>query len=118
MITRKLIDVEKLKNAFSEEKNMKIIGGSTYTLLQLFDLFDDQEIVEERRNGEWREQDRYGISIKGYMVCSECNVMIPDLSNNRWLLPQIAYCPWCGAEMKEFPQIRGKEKTKRRLWPF
>lgn len=128
MTTRKLIDVEKLKSAFWEEKNIKIIGGSTYTLLQLFELFDDQEIVEERRSGEWRVQDRYGISAKGYMACSECNVMLPDLSNNRWPLPQVAYCPWCGSKMSETPQIRGEaerickeEKTtkrKRRLWPF
>ena len=55
--------------------------------------------VVEVRHGEWRNRDLAGISIRGYMVCSCCNVMIPTCDDFRYCLPRLYFCPKCGAKM-------------------
>jgi hypothetical protein len=53
----------------------------------------------EVKHGRWEKQDWKGVSIKGFMVCSNCNVMIPAADNNRYCLLKLNYCPNCGAKM-------------------
>lgn len=55
----------------------------------------------EVKHGQWEEHDRSGINIKGFMVCSVCNVMIPTADNDYYCLPRLNYCPNCGADMRE-----------------
>lgn len=51
--------------------------------------------------GEWKCADRKGISLRGYMVCSVCDVMIPTCDDGtRYCLDRLRYCPECGAKMK------------------
>ena len=51
--------------------------------------------------GKWQKADHKGVSIKGYMVCSVCNVMIPNCDDKtRYCLPRLDYCPRCGSKMK------------------
>ena len=54
----------------------------------------------KQSEGEWVDNDRNGVHINGYMVCSVCDVMIPTCDNNRYCLPRLDYCPRCGAKMK------------------
>ena len=50
-------------------------------------------------HGRWEKHDRSGLRINGFMVCSACNVMIPSAENNYYCLPELNYCPNCGAKM-------------------
>lgn len=50
--------------------------------------------------GEWMGKDWSGISVPGYMACSNCNAMIPIDSAKMICLPRIYFCPLCGAKMK------------------
>lgn len=58
------------------------------------------DVVEVRR-GEWSNTDWSGVAINGYMVCTQCNVMIPKCEYNRYYLSYSRYCPNCGAKMDE-----------------
>ena len=53
----------------------------------------------EVRHGTWRVHDRKGISIEGYMVCSECDVTIPNCDDDYYCLRALWFCPNCGAKM-------------------
>lgn len=55
--------------------------------------------VVEVKHGEWRDKDWSGIAVKGYMVCSQCNVMIPRCEGNQYCLNYLYFCPNCGAKM-------------------
>ncbi len=55
--------------------------------------------VVEVRHGEWKDTDWAGVSVKGYMACSQCNVMIPTCDDNRYCLGYLYFCPNCGAKM-------------------
>ena len=50
-------------------------------------------------HGRWLEHDMSGIKVKGFMACSNCNVMIPTPEGNHYCLPELHYCPNCGAKM-------------------
>lgn len=50
-------------------------------------------------HGRWNKCDQGGFSIKGFMACSVCDVMIPDTDNNRYCMAHLHYCPKCGAKM-------------------
>ena len=55
--------------------------------------------VVEVVHGEWKNADWAGVSVKGYMACSQCNVMIPTCNGTRYCLKRLYYCPNCGAKM-------------------
>ena len=50
-------------------------------------------------HGRWNESDWIGTKVRGFMACSNCNVMIPTAENNRYCLLRLNYCPNCGAKM-------------------
>lgn len=52
-------------------------------------------------HGRWCEHDWIGIAVKGYMACSNCNVMIPKPDGNLYCLHRLYYCPNCGADMRD-----------------
>lgn len=55
----------------------------------------------KQSDGVWLSEDKKGHSIYGFMVCSVCDVMIPDCSDKcRYCLPRLDFCPRCGAKMK------------------
>ena len=55
--------------------------------------------VVEVKHGEWRDKDWSGIAVKGYMACSQCNVMIPRCEGTQYCLNYLYFCPKCGAKM-------------------
>ena len=55
--------------------------------------------VAEVKHGEWRDKDWSGIAVKGYMACSQCNVMIPRCEGTQYCLNYLYFCPKCGAKM-------------------
>lgn len=61
----------------------------------------------KQSDGEWVEKAKCGVSIKGYMVCSVCDVMIPacDADGDYYCLSRLDYCPRCGAKMKGGDQL-------------
>ena len=94
------IDVNKVKlkgiAVFDENLDALIPLSEVRKALELTPTAD----VVEVRHGEWRGKDWAGVSIRGYMACSCCNVMIPsDKDPIYYCLPQLNYCPRCGAKM-------------------
>lgn len=56
--------------------------------------------VVEVRHGEWKDKARSGLSVNGYMVCSECDVIIPNCDDKtHYCLYTLNFCPNCGAKM-------------------
>lgn len=62
---------------------------------------DEQPTIEATPvvHGQWNKCDQGGFSIKGFMACSVCDVMIPDTNNNHYCMARLHYCPNCGAKM-------------------
>ena len=54
----------------------------------------------KQSEGEWKQADSNGTHVDGFMVCSNCDVMIPTCENNYYCLSRLYYCPRCGAKMK------------------
>lgn len=63
-------------------------------------IIETSSDVVPKSEGEWKDKDKNGISIHGFMVCSVCNVMIPTCDNGNYCLNRLDYCPRCGAHMK------------------
>jgi hypothetical protein len=75
------------------------VGYYTETIQEVLKQTPTVDAVEVVR-GRWEKQDWKGVSIKGFMACSNCNVMIPTADNNRYCLRKLNYCPNCGAKMR------------------
>ena len=54
----------------------------------------------KERQGEWKYTSQSGFGMKGYMFCSECDVMLHTCDDNYYCLDKLNYCPVCGAWMK------------------
>lgn len=96
--------IEKCKNIAETDWNKKagpVSWSDAY--LQFIDDIEEQPTADmvEVKHGEWRDKDWSGIAIKGYMACSQCNVMIPrcELASTRYCLNYLYFCPNCGAKM-------------------
>ena len=64
------------------------------------DNFKPAADVVEVRHGAWNDKARSGLSVNGYMVCSECDVIIPNCDDKTYYcLYRLNYCPNCGAKM-------------------
>ena len=76
-------------------------GDIQYGILLSKDIVEKQPIadVAEVKHGEWRDKDWSGIAVKGYMACSQCNVMIPRCEDTQYCLNYLYFCPKCGAKM-------------------
>lgn len=83
----------------SEDGLMLTFDGATGYFPKEF-IIDAIKAYQKQSEGEWKKSDKNGISINGYMVCSVCNVMIPNCDDNRYCLGRLDYCPRCGAKMK------------------
>ena len=100
------IERDKLYKHF--EKSVTIheatINGSTYPVYLADHVLHEirnapAADVVEVKHGEWKKTDWAGVSVKGYMACSQCNVMIPTCNGTRYCLNHLYYCPNCGAKM-------------------
>lgn len=83
----------------SEDGLMLTFDGATGYFPKEF-IIDAIKAYQKQSEGEWKKSDKNGISINGYMVCSVCNVMIPNCDFNRYCLGRLDFCPRCGARMK------------------
>ena len=65
------------------------------------EFIEDAEVIEERKRGEWIEENRRPKSMMFY--CSECHRTAYDPQNHRGGRKRCryAYCPNCGAEMRK-----------------
>ena len=63
-------------------------------------IIDAIKAYQKQSEGEWKDKDKNGISIHGFMVCSVCDVMIPTCDEERYCLSHLHFCPKCGAKMK------------------
>jgi hypothetical protein len=54
----------------------------------------------KQSEGEWKQADSGGNHVNGFMVCSVCDVMIPECKDAYYCLSRLDYCPRCGAKMK------------------
>ena len=93
---KRLIDVERAKRAtyeeiFWTESEQAVVRHFLAKLPKV----DAVEVV----HGRWKNEDRSGIKVSGFMACSNCNVMIPRPDNNHYCLHKLYYCPNCGAKM-------------------
>ena len=68
------------------------------TVLEFIKQVPTADVVEVK-HGEWSNTDWSDVAINGYMVCTQCNVMIPKCEYNRYCLSYLRYCPNCGAKM-------------------
>lgn len=76
-------------------------GRHIYTATKIAEHLYNAD-YRKQSEGEWVEKAKCGVSIKGYMVCSVCDVMIPacDADGDYYCLSRLDYCPRCGAGMK------------------
>ncbi len=82
------------------KKAYELRGGSFAAglIIEQIEKAPSADVVEVK-HGEWKDTDWSGISVKGYMACSQCNVMIPTCDDNRYCLGYLYFCPNCGAKM-------------------
>ena len=96
---KRLIDAKQLK---TDMYLLATLGNNENIFIDVIideiDNADDVDAVEVV-HGRWNKHDRSGLSIKGFMACSACNVMIPTADDNRYCLHRLNYCPNCGAKM-------------------
>ena len=92
-----LIDRRKLVSDFWQgvEDCAILSYEDTDDLMESAPTVDAVEVV----HGRWNKHDWIGVTIKGFMACSVCNVMIPKADDNYYCLLQLNYCPNCGAKM-------------------
>ena len=99
---KRLIDANALIHRVAEERDsVEIKTGCDIGYHNGLNMAVNAPTVEavEVVHGRWDERDRAGIKIGGFMVCSNCNVMIPKADNNYYCLLRLNYCPNCGAKM-------------------
>ena len=110
---KRLIDAYMLKDKLQEHHDFFVYGCGGFRYLTPKDKAKVDEIdnciaeivnaptvdAVEVVHGRWNKHDWGGVSIKGFMVCSACNVMIPTADDARYCLHRLNYCPNCGAKM-------------------
>ena len=95
---KEYIERKALLNALKEErKNGNFVFTSKW-IKEIMDNLPTADVVEVK-HGEWRDKDWSGIAVKGYMACSQCNVMIPRCECTEYCLNYLYFCPNCGAKM-------------------
>lgn len=62
---------------------------------QYVDMQPAADVVEVK-HGKWKKPTlNLECFADGYVICSECNVMLPNITE----IPEYYYCPNCGAKM-------------------
>lgn len=90
-----------------EKQIAEMVTALHQGLKPLRETYDTETIAEilydagyrKQVEGEWKDSDRNGVSVKGYMVCTACDVMIPTCDDGIYCLSRLRYCPNCGAKM-------------------
>lgn len=96
-----------LERSFDEDYESGFEPCSTFAAVALYDAGYRKQV-----EGEWKDSDRNGVSIKGYMACSACDVMVPTVADGRYCLPRLRYCPNCGAKMVEEKTLEIKSERR------
>ena len=95
----RLVEAEDLMRCITKEYNRRRTGDGL-RLAWIEKAVNDAPTIEERKRGEWIEENRRPKSMMFY--CSECHRTAYDPQNHRGGRKRCryAYCPNCGADMR------------------